>query len=113
MRSFVAVSVGLIALGLAVSPNASAAGEQISYVVASDGPLLSVSFYDGMNEMRSLSDLGTSSWSASFVGQATYQLAALSAQTNGTRVTCRIVKDGSVVDEQTTVGRYTMSVCAG
>jgi Mycobacterium membrane protein len=71
-----------------------------------------VSFYDQMNEMQSLTNLGVSSWSRAFVGKATYQLSAISAQTNGNQVTCQVIKNGSVVAEQTTIGRYTMSVCA-
>ncbi len=73
---------------------------------------MSVNFYDDMDEMRSLKP-NTSSWSTSLVSKATYQLVAVGAQTKGTRVTCRITKDGRVASEQRAVGRYTLATCSG
>jgi hypothetical protein len=44
--------------------------------------------------------------------QATYQLTSISAQTNGTQVSCQIVKNGEVVDQQQAVGRFTVLTCS-
>jgi hypothetical protein len=113
---FAALAIAAASSGLATPANA--AGELITYVVESNGPLMSLSFFDGMNELQSLSNPGfntwspgSNTWSANFRSQATYQLTAISAMTKGTQVTCRIVQDGTVMDEKTTVGRYTMASC--
>ena len=79
---------------------------------------MSLTFFDGMNELQSLSNPGfntwtpnANTWSTNIRSQATYQLSAISALTEGTQVTCRIILNGTVMDEQTTVGRYTMASC--
>ena len=113
MRKLIVGGLAALATAGSLAAPANAAGEFITYVVESNGPLLSVNYYDGMNEMTSLTQPGVSSWSINIRSRATYQLMAISAQTEGTQVTCRIIKNGTVTDEQTTVGRYTMSVCAG
>ena len=100
-----------VAMAFAASP-ARAAGERVRYVANSDAPLLSVSYYDAMNEMTQEQNL-PSSWSKSFVVQATYGLHSIAAQTTGAKVSCEIDINGQVVAQQTTVGRYTMAVCAG
>ena len=72
---------------------------------------MSLTFFDGMNELQSLSNPGfntwspnANTWSTNIRSQATYQLTAISALTKGTQVTCRIILNGTVMDEQTTVG---------
>ena len=97
---------------------ANAAGELVTYVVESNGPLIALSFFDGMNEMQTVSNPGfntwspdSNTWSSNIRSQATYQLTAISALTEGTQVTCRIIQDGVVIDEQTIVGRYSMASC--
>ena len=97
---------------------ANAAGELITYVVESNGPLMSLSFFDGMNELQMVSNPGfntwspdNNTWSTNIRSQATYQLTAISAMTKGTQVTCRIILNGVVMDELTIVGRYSMASC--
>lgn len=111
-----ALAITAASSGLAAPANA--AGELITYVVESNGPLMSLTFFDGMNELQSLSNPGfntwspnANTWSINIRSQATYQLTAISALTKGTQVTCRIILNGTVMDEQTTVGRYTMASC--
>jgi hypothetical protein len=103
-------AIGVIVVMCA--PPAHAAGETVDYYISSNGPLMSVSYYDGMNEMTQETDVAAP-WHRSFVVQATYGLHSISAQTNGTQVSCEVDVDGQMVDHQTTVGRYTVAVCAG
>ena len=112
MRKLIVGGLAALATAGSLAAPANAAGEFITYVVESNGPLLSISYYDGMNEMTQLMQPGVSSWSTNIRSQATYQLISIAAQTQGTQVTCRIIKNGTMTAEQTTVGRYTMSVCA-
>ncbi|KAF0957730.1 MmpS family transport accessory protein [Rhodococcus sp. T7] len=50
-------------------------------------------------------------WSLSVVNAATYPMMGLGAQTEGQSVTCRIIVDGRVMDEQTPVGQYAVVNC--
>ena len=112
MKHLIIGGIAALATAGSLAAPANAAGEFITYVVESNGPLLSISYYDGMNEMTQVVNSGVSSWTANIRSRATYQLMAIAAQTQGTQVTCRIIKNGMVTAERTTVGRYTMSVCA-
>jgi hypothetical protein len=103
-------ALGVLAVGFAAP--AHAAGETVTYYVQADGPLMSVSYYDGMDEMTQESDVGAM-WTKSFVEQSTYGLHSIAAQTEGTHVSCEVDINGSAVDQKSAVGRYTMAVCAG
>ena len=119
MKRLVVGGLAALALiGLAPVAQANAAGELITYVVESNGPLIALNFFDGMNEMQTVSNPGfntwgpdSNTWSTNIRSQATYQLTAISALTEGTQVTCRIIQDGVVMDEQTIIGRYSMASC--
>jgi len=73
---------------------------------------LRFNYYDGMDELTSETDGLDSTWSKTMASQATYQLTSISAQTNGTQVSCQIVKNGEVVDQQQAVGRFTVVTCS-
>jgi hypothetical protein len=106
-----AAASALLVVGMLAAPPASAAGT-FSYIVQSNGPILSASFFDGMNELQTVSGL-PASWSQTFASQATYQMTSITAQTNGTQISCQLIKNGSLVDQQTTTGRYTVVSCTG
>jgi len=69
--------------------------DQFAYVLRSDGPIMSASFFDGMNEMQTVSGL-PASWSQTFTSQATYQMHSISAQTSGTQISCQVIVNGLV-----------------
>ncbi|GAF47199.1 MmpS family transport accessory protein [Rhodococcus wratislaviensis] len=87
------------------------AGKSVTYEVISDSPVLnSVTWFDGMNELQQ--EYPTSApWSLSVVNTATYPMMGLGAQTEGQSVTCRIIVDGRVMDQQTAVGQYAVVNC--
>jgi hypothetical protein len=86
--------------------------KQITYEVHSDGPLMTVSYFDELNNMTQVSDQ-PADWSTSFTGKATYQMHSMSAQTKGEQVSCKITVDGTVVASDTASGRYAVVVCSG
>lgn len=100
-----------IPVAIIMAAPAYAAGETITYEVVSDAPLLSVNYFNSMNDMTSQQDL-PSSWSTSFTGQATYQLMSISAQTTGVQVACRLTVNGVVRDQKTATGRYSVVICS-
>ncbi|WP_193046810.1 MmpS family transport accessory protein [Mycolicibacterium baixiangningiae] len=106
------IGASCVILAVASAPVAGANAGSFAYVLKSDAPIMSASFFDGMNEMQTVMDL-PSSWSQTFSSEATYQMHSISAQTNGTVLSCQLLVNGSVVDEQTTKGRYTVTVCSG
>lgn len=101
----------LCAAAAVVAPPA-AAERQFTYTVQSDAPLLSASFYDGMDNMQTLTNLPTS-WTQTFNSQATYQFHSISTQTNGTQVMCQITVDGALADRKSATGRYAVVTCSG
>ena len=68
-----AIATAFLLAGALTAPAASAAGDQFAYVLRSDGPIMSASFFDGMNEMQTVSGL-PASWSQTFTSQATYHM---------------------------------------
>src|SRR4051794_22717979 len=106
MIGILAILVGLVGIGIIAAPQAAASG-QFTYIVQANGPISAASFFDGMNDLKSVTDL-PSSWSQTFASEATYQMTSITAQTEGTQITCQLIKDGEVVDRQTTVGRFTV-----
>ena len=114
MKKLIGGGLAALAVGLGLAAPANAAGELITYVVESNGPLLSINYYDGMNEMTQLMQPGVSlvvEHQHSQPGDLPV-ISIAAQQPRGRKATCRIIKNGTVTAEQTTVGRYTMSVCA-
>lgn len=105
------IAATLVAVGaITLAAPAHATGERITYTVTSNAPLLSVSYFDPINDMTQVHNVDAP-WYVSFLGQATYQMASMSAQTNGTQVACQISVNGTVRDTKTATGRYAVVVC--
>ena len=85
-------------------------GKTIVYEVISDGSLSSVTYYDALSAEKQDLDVAAP-WTKTVVNTATYPIAGLGAQTNGTSVTCRITVDGVVLDEKTSTGQYAVVDC--
>ena len=97
---------------LLAAPAAHASGEQVTYQVQSDGPIMSVSYFDAINDIQIQQNL-PSSWSQTINSRSTYQLHTISTQTTGTQITCQIQINGQVIDEKSATGRYATVVCSG
>jgi hypothetical protein len=110
MRKLALATAFMLAVGVGM-PTATAAGGQFTYILQANGPISSASFFDGINEMRTITDL-PASWSQTFANQATYQMHSISAQTDGTQISCQVIVNGSVADQQATTGRYTVVTCS-
>lgn len=106
------ITATLMAAGaITLAPPAHAVGEQITYTVRSDSSIMSVNYFNQLNDMTTEQNL-SSQWQRSFTGQATYQFASMSAQTSGTQVACQISVNGSVRDTKSASGRYAVVVCS-
>ena len=86
-------------------------GDTVTYTVSSDGPLVSVSYYDEMDNMRQLTDQ-PANWSTTFTSEATSGLFSVGAQTTGEQVNCQITINGEVRDQKSAVGRYSLANCS-
>jgi hypothetical protein len=112
MTRFAALAALLMAASLTTATAAGAApGDTVTYNVESDGPLMLVSYRDGMDNMQQLTDQPVP-WSNSFTSQATYGLFAVSAKTTGERVSCEIIVNGEVRDQKSSNGRHTLADCS-
>lgn len=87
------------------------AGTDIVYELISDGPLLSVTYFDENSELLKLADV-QAPWAMSFTNASTVALAGLAAQTSGRSVTCRIIQNAVVVAEQAATGKFAAVNCA-
>ena len=85
-------------------------GDSVTYMVNSDGPLVSVSYYDEMDNVRELTDQ-PANWSTTFTSEAPTGLFAVRAQTSGGEVYCQIIVNGEVRDQKSAVGRYISADC--
>ncbi|WP_431956022.1 MmpS family transport accessory protein [Nocardia lijiangensis] len=85
-------------------------GKNITYEIVSDDELSSVTYYDANSELQQETS-ATAPWSKSLTNSSTVALIGLGAQTNGSSVTCRIIVDGKVADEQTSTGKYAVVNC--
>lgn len=93
----------------AASP--SGKGKQVQYEVVSDsGTLNSVTWFDENSEMQQKSS-ASAPWTLTVNNTSTVVMAGVTAQTDGTSVTCRVVVDGKVEDEQTATGKYAVVNC--
>jgi hypothetical protein len=95
---------------MSAPPAVADPGDSVTYTVSSDAPLMSVTYYDAMDNMQQLRSQ-PANWSISFTGKATYGLFAVGAQTTGEHVSCQIKINGTVKDQQSAVGRYTVVNC--
>lgn len=106
------IITALLAVGaLTLAAPAHATGERITYTVTSDAPLMSVNYFNAINDMTQQSNL-PAQWSTTFTGQATYQMVSMSAQTTGTQVACQVSVNGQLRDSKTATGRYAVVLCS-
>lgn len=86
-------------------------GKAIQYEIISDsGSLNSVTWFDENSAIQQ--EQNTSApWSLSIDNPSTFVIAGVGAQTTGTSVTCRVIVDGEVEDEQTATGQYAVVNC--
>ncbi|KAF0844777.1 MmpS family transport accessory protein [Nocardia caishijiensis] len=86
-------------------------GKNITYEIISDAAdLNSVTYFDGNSELQQEIS-ATAPWTKSVTNDSTVAIIGLGAQTNGSSVTCRIIVDGKVADEQTSTGKYAVVNC--
>ena len=97
------------AIGLATP--AHAAGDHVRYEIESNGSISLVTYFDGIGDIKQDSPSGPTYW-REFTNVATYPFYSVSAQTEGTTVTCRLFVNGELVDTKTTYGRYTIADCS-
>jgi hypothetical protein len=107
-KLFITALCAAAAITLAAPANAQ--GERITYTVASNAPLLSVNYFNALDEMTTESNTG-SQWEKTFTGQSTYQMVSIGAQTTGTQVACQVAINGQTRDSKTATGKYSMVVC--
>ncbi|MFE7718170.1 MmpS family transport accessory protein [Nocardia rhizosphaerihabitans] len=70
----------------------------------------SVTYFDGNSELQQ--EISTTApWTKSVTNDSTVAIIGLGAQVNCSSVTCRIVVDGKVADEQTSTGTYAVVNC--
>ncbi|WP_231971468.1 MmpS family transport accessory protein [Mycobacterium sp. E3198] len=86
------------------------AAASITYEVDSDAALSTVTYFDGMNDEKQITNVGAP-WSLSFDNQATFPIIGLGAQTTGLHVSCQISVNGQVRDQKTATGRYAVVNC--
>ncbi|WP_410877245.1 MmpS family transport accessory protein [Nocardia sp. A7] len=86
-------------------------GKNITYEIVSDAAELnSVTYFDSNSELQQEAS-ATAPWTKSVTNASTVAIIGLGAQTNGSSVTCRIIVDGKVADEQTSTGKYAVVNC--
>jgi hypothetical protein len=113
MTARFATATGLL-VGASLTTAAAAVadpGDIVTYTVGSDAPLVSVSYYDEMDNMRQVTDQ-PASWSTTFTSEATSGLFAVGAQTTGEEVHCQITINGEVRDQKSAVGRNSSANCS-
>jgi hypothetical protein len=102
--------ISFIPLAVIASPHAAAAGSTVTYQADSDGSLSTVTYFDGMDDEKQISDV-SAPWTMTFTNQATYPIYGLGAQTTGLHVACQIAVNGQVRDQKSATGRYAVVNC--
>ena len=113
MTARFATATGLL-VGASLTTAAAAVadpGDTVTYTVSSDGPLMSVSYYDEMDNMLEVKDQ-PANWSTTFTSEATSGLFAVDAQTRGEKVYCQIIINGQVRDQKSATGRNSLANCS-
>lgn len=89
----------------------SGKGKTVVYEVISDsGSLNSVTYFDENSAIQQESS-PSAPWTKTVKNTSTFVIAGVTAQTDGTSVTCRVSIDGEVEDEQTATGQYALVSC--
>ena len=112
MMGWFAAGTALLAASLTSAAAAVAdPGDTVTYNVDSDGPLMTVSYHDDMDNVQQLTNQ-PANWSTSFTSEATYGLYAVGAQTSGQRVSCQIIVNGEIRDQKSAIGRHILADCS-
>lgn len=97
---------------IVAAPHAAAAwGDVVTYEVDSNGSLSGVSYSDAMNDVQQITDVNAP-WTITFTSRATVPEYGVSAETNGSSVSCRITVNGHVHDQKSATGRYAVVSCS-
>ncbi|BCK57901.1 MmpS family transport accessory protein [Nocardia wallacei] len=83
----------------------------ITYEVISNAALNTVVYFDERSDLAKEPGV-RAPWTRTVVNNSAVTVSGLSAQTNGTSITCRITVDGVVADERTATGRYAAVNCS-
>jgi hypothetical protein len=100
------------AIGCSFAAPAKATADHVRYEIESNGPISLVTYFDGIGDIQQDSPPGWTTYWHEFTNVATYPFYSVSAQTEGTAVTCRLFVNGELVDSNTTYGRYTIADCS-
>lgn len=82
----------------------------ITYEVISNAGLNTIAYFDEHSDLTKEPGV-RAPWTRTVVNNSAVTVSGLSAQTNGTSITCRITVDGVVADERTVTGRYAAVNC--
>lgn len=105
------VAAAIAATVLTLAAPAHAAADHVRYEIESNGPISLVTYFDGIGDIQQDTPPGWSDYWREFTNVATYPFYSVSAQTEGTSVTCRLFVNGELVDSNTAYGRYTITDC--
>lgn len=95
---------------LTAAPN-TGKGKTIQYEIISDsGSLNSVTWFDENSAIQQEQN-ASAPWTLTVDNPSTFVIAGVGAQTTGTSVTCRVIVNGKVEDEQTATGQYAVVNC--
>jgi hypothetical protein len=101
-----------IALSIWTAAPAAADADHVRYEIESNGPISLVTYFDGIGDIKQDSPPGWATYWREFTNVATFPFYSVSAQTEGTSVTCRLFVDGTLQDTNTTYGRFTIADCS-
>jgi hypothetical protein len=112
MLRSVTIVTAVAITGVALAAPAHAAADHVRYEIESNGPISLVTYFDGIGDIKQDTPPGWTNYRREFTNVATYPFYSVSAQTEGTSVTCRLFVNGELVDSNTTFGRYTIADCS-
>lgn len=112
MLRFITTLTAIAITGLALAAPADAAADRVRYEIESNGPISLVTYFDGIGDIEQETPPGWTDYWHEFTNVATYPFYSVSAQTEGTSVTCRLFVDGELQDTKTSYGRYTIAECS-
>lgn len=98
----IVAAVTAAAAEIAVAAPAHAAADHVRYEIESNGALSLVTYFDGIGDIKQATPPGWTDYWREYTNVATYPYYSVSAQTEGTSVTCRLFVDGQLVDINTT-----------
>lgn len=107
-----AIFVAGTVIGCVFAAPAHAGADHVRYEIESNGPISLVTYFDGIGDIQQDSPPGWTTYWREFTNVATYPFYSVSAQTEGTAVSCRLYVNGELVNSNNAVGRYTITDCS-